>query len=109
MAVFLLLLALPLGCAYHLEEGGKAVILASSEAFKNFSGEYENTRHFERYKPKRIAVLPFQDLEQKLYSIDFDSDDPAGIVRRGLYNHIASLPFEDVELFQVDRMVKMRG
>ena len=109
VAIFLLVWALPLGCAYHLEEGGKAVILASSEAFKNFSGEYENTSHFEEYKPKRIAVLPFQDLEQKLYSIDFDSDDPAGIVRRGLYNHIASLPFEDVELFQVDRLLKNAG
>ena len=110
-ALFLLFLMLivPLGCAYHLEEGGKAVILASSEAFKNFSGEYENTAYFEKYKPKRIAVLPFQDLERKLYSIDLDADDPAGIVRRGLYNHVSSLPFEDVELFQVDRRLNNAG
>ncbi len=105
-ALLLLLTLAAAGCAYHLEEGGKAVILASSEAFKNFSGEFENTPYFKKHKPKRIAVLPFQDLERKMYSIDFASDDPAGIVRRGLYNHISSLPFQDVELYEVDRRLK---
>lgn len=79
---FLLLLILPSGCAYHLEEGGKAVIVASSEAFKNFNGEYENTGYFQKHKPRRIAVLPFQNAARKAYSIDFESDDPAGIPRK---------------------------
>jgi hypothetical protein len=108
-AALLLLLILPSGCAYHLEEGGKAVILASSEAFKNFTGEYENTGYFQKHRPKRIAVLPFQNLAHKAYSIDYESDDPAGIVRRGLYNHISSLPFEDVELYRVDRLIQNAG
>lgn len=109
LPLMVLIMVLAAGCASYIEEGGKAVIIASSEAFKNFSGEYENTAYFKKHKPKTIAVLPFQDLEQKLYSIDFNEEDPAGIVRRGMYNHISSLPFKDLEIFQTDRRLKNAG
>jgi hypothetical protein len=108
---FILLIALliPLGCAYTIEEGGKAAVIATSEAFKHFSGEYENTGYFQKYKPKSIAVLPFKDLERKSYSIDFEEDDPAGVVRRGMYNHISSLPFTDLEIYEIDQRLKNAG
>ena len=53
-------------------------------------------------------MLPFGALEEKSYSIDYSSENPAEIVRRGMYNHIASLPFNDLELFQTDQRLKKK-
>ena len=105
----LLLLAcliLATGCASVIEEDKEILIVASSEAFKRFNGEFENTAYFRKHKPARIAVLPFGALEEKSYSIDYSSENPAEIVRRGMYNHIASLPFKDLELYQTDQRLK---
>jgi len=98
-----------MGCAHVGTDTETALIIATSEAFKNFEGEYENTQYYKRHKPKSIAVLPFQDLERKNYSIDFEYENPAGVVRRGMYNHIASLPFKDLELYQTDKRLKNAG
>jgi len=109
LAVFLASMAF-MGCAYVQTDTDKAIgIIATSEAFNSFKGEYENTAYYKRHKPKSIAVLPFQDLEQKSYSIDFEYENPAGIVRRGMYNHIASLPFKDLELYNTDKRLKNAG
>jgi hypothetical protein len=97
------------GCAHGVGEGAGQMVIASSEAFKHFSGEFENTDYFRKHKPVSIAVAPFQDLQKKNYSINFDAENPANIVRRGMYNHIASLPFRDLEIYDVDNRLKNAG
>jgi len=96
-------------CAHYAGEGSSQAIVVTTEAFTNFNGEFENTDYFRKHKPSTIAVLPFQDLENKVFSIDFGAEDPGGVVRRGMYNHIASLPFADLELYQIDRRLKNAG
>lgn len=96
------------GCV-HVSTDKEAVIVATSEALKYFTGEYENTEYFKKHKPQSLAVLPFRYLKRKSYSIDFDSEDPGGIVRRGMYNHIASLPFRDLEIYNTDKLLKNAG
>ncbi len=99
-----------MGCAHVDISTDKAIgIIATSEAFKNFKGEFENTEYYKKHKPKSLAVLPFKGLDVKSYSIDFESENPAGIVRRGMYNHIASLPFRDLELYNTDKLLKNAG
>ena len=109
LVVFLASMAF-MGCTHMMTDTDKAIgIIATSEAFNSFKGEYENTAYYKRHKPKSIAVLPFQDLERKSYSIDFEYENPAGIVRRGMYNHVASLPFKDLELYNTDKLLKNAG
>jgi hypothetical protein len=109
--LFLALFAMTMafGCAHTGTKGTSPTLIATSEAFKLFKGEFENTEYFLKHKPKTIAVLPFQDLERKKYSLKFTSDDPAGVVRRGMYNHISSLPFKDLEIFDTDKRLKNAG
>ena len=108
--VALMVILTAVGCMHVSTSTEKAMgIIATSEAFKNFKGEYENTPYFQKHKPGSIAVLPFQYQEHKSYSIDFEAENPAGIVRRGMYNHIASLPFKDQELYLTDRLIKNAG
>ncbi|MCP3955255.1 MAG: hypothetical protein GY697_24000 [Desulfobacterales bacterium] len=90
------------------EEGGQFII-ATTEAFSRFKGEYENTTYFKRHKPASVAVLPFVGVEDKAYSIAYSKENPGDIVRRGMYNHIASLPFKDLELFNADKRLKNAG
>ncbi|MFH1984215.1 MAG: GNA1162 family protein [Pseudomonadota bacterium] len=97
------------GCASAIKDDENVLIVASTEAFTRFSGEYENTAYFLKHKPASIAVLPFEKMEDKSYSISYDSENPPEIVRRGLYNHIASLPFKDLELHQTDQRLKNAG
>jgi len=110
LPLFLSLLLLFLsGCAHYAGEDSGKVLIATSEAFQMFRGEFENTPYFREFKPTTIAVLPFQDLERKVFSIDYDAENPANIIRRGMYNHIASLPFKDVELYISDMRLKNAG
>jgi len=98
-----------MGCAHVQTDTDVIGIIATSEAFKSFKGEFENTEYYRKHKPRSIAVLPFQDLERKSYSIDFESENPAAVVRRGMYNHIASLPFKDLELYNTDKLLLNSG
>lgn len=102
-------LILATGCAHVSTEKGSVGIIATSEAFKNFSGEFENTEHFLKHKPVSIAVLPFHYSGEKRLSIDYADEDPAKIIRRGMYNHISSLPFSDLEIFDIDKRLKNAG
>ncbi len=101
-----LLLVLLWACAHYQGDGSVTTIIATSEAFKSFDGEYENTTYFKTHKPESIAVLPFSSLEQKPFTVESKGQHPEDIVRRGLYNHISSLPFKDMELFQTDTRLK---
>ncbi len=108
---FLLILPLLLvvGCAHVSTEKGSIGVVATSEAFKNFTGEYENTAYFVNHKPVSIAVLPFHYSGSKSYSIERAGENPAEIVRRGMYNHVSSLPFSDLEIYDIDRRLKNAG
>ena len=108
LLIICLLLAIA-GCASVIKDDKDVLVVASTEAFKRFNGEYENTAYFLKHKPARIAVLPFARLEEKSYSLNYASEDPAEIVRRGMYNHIASLPFKDLEIYQTDQRLKNAG
>ncbi|MFC1875954.1 GNA1162 family protein [Thermodesulfobacteriota bacterium] len=106
------LLMLPVtffGCAHYQGDGSMTIIIATSEAFNSFDGEYENSDYFKHHKPESIAVLPFSSLDEKLFTLDSGFEYPEDVVRRGLYNHISSLPFKDMELFQTDTLLKNAG
>jgi hypothetical protein len=107
--VLLLASAFFSGCATVGTQEGAGFIIATSEAFSRFKGEYENTTYFKRHKPVSVAVLPFEGVEDKSYSIAYSKENPGDIVRRGLYNHIASLPFKDLELYNTNKRLKNAG
>jgi hypothetical protein len=96
-------------CVHYQGEGTVGTIIATSEAFKAFDGEYENTRYFKNHKPASIAVLPFYSDEEKLFSAEDTQDQPEDIVRKGLYNHVSSLPFRDLEIADTDRRLINAG
>ena len=108
--IFLLLVVFPIfiGCT-HVSKDKSTVVIATSEAFKKFTGEFENTAYFKKHKPVSLAVLPFLYPKGESYFIELDAENPGGIVRRGMYNHIASLPFKDTELFDIDKRLKNAG
>ncbi len=109
LSVLLLLSAIFSGCATVGTEESAQFIVATTEAFTRFKGEYENTTYFKRHKPASVAVLPFAGLEDKSYSIAYHKENPGDIVRRGMYNHIASLPFKDLELYNTNKRLKNAG
>ena len=97
------------GCVHYQGENPVPTIIATSEAFKAFDGEYENTAYFKKHKPATIAVLPFTALEMKSYSLKSKFEHPENIVRAGMYNHISSLPFKDLEIFDTDTRLANAG
>jgi hypothetical protein len=97
------------GCAHVVQNDQGVTAILTSEAFSRFSGEYENTAYFKRHKPKTIAVMPFADDVDQRYGIENGPEGSAGIVRRGMVNHLASLPFVDQEIRETDRRLKNAG
>lgn len=112
--IFFALLALFLstlifGCAHYVGEGAETALIVTTEAFKLFNGAYENTEYFRKHKPSTISVLPFQFPKKESFVIGTEAENPANIVRRGMYNHVASLPFKDLEIYNTDRRLKNAG
>lgn len=66
-----------------------------------FSGTYKVDPYMEDHKPRTVAVLPFVDKS--------GSKEGAQAVRKGFYNHFSSLPFKDMEIYQVDRLLAKAG
>ncbi len=97
-----------LGCAHTTGGPGGPSVTLTSESFKYFSGEFENTEAMRARPPKTVAVLPFYGDESQ-WTFKFESENPTEIVRRGMYNHISSLAFSDLELFEVDLRLKNAG
>ncbi|MCG6909928.1 MAG: DUF799 family lipoprotein [Deltaproteobacteria bacterium] len=97
------------GCVHYQGDNPVPTIVATTEAFKAFDGEYENTPYFQHHKPVSIAVLPFTALEVKSYSLKTNFVHPEDIVRAGMYNHISSLPFKDLEIFDTDTRLANAG
>ena len=76
-------------------------VTVTSEAFDVFSGDFENTAAIKRNLPRSVAVLPFSGDPADWSGVEPD-EDPVLVVRRGFYNHLSSLPFQDLELAEVD-------
>ena len=102
------LLILLAACAHTGSQQTPGIVF-TTEAFKFFKGEFENTDYFRKHKPKTIAVAPFELAMDNGLSINFQDENPADIVRRGLYNHISSLPFQDLELYEIDKRLHNAG
>jgi len=110
LPIFLLLVTAVLSaCVHYKADSPISTIIATSEAFKSFDGEYENTDYFKNHKPESIAVLPFAALEVKTYSLKTMFEHPEDIVRAGMYNHISSLPFKDLEIYDTNTRLKNAG
>jgi len=77
--LLMVLLVLPpifSGCAHYKGDGSMTAIVATSEAFNSFDGEYENTDYFKHHKPESFAVLPFSSLEEKPFTLDAGFEHP---------------------------------
>ena len=74
---------------------------AGSPIETSFKGTYEITPYMETHMPRTVAVLPFVDRSK--------SQEGFEIVRKGFYNHFSALPFTDVELYRVDRLLRKAG
>ena len=66
-----------------------------------FKGTYKVDPYMEDHKPRTVAVLPFID---KSGSVEGSQE-----VRKSFYNHFSSLPFKDMELYRVDRLLAKAG
>jgi hypothetical protein len=84
------------GCASTETKGGLV-----SEIQKKFKGTYTVDPNMESHMPKTVAILPFVDESRSRKGNE--------IVRRGFYNHFSSLPFKDMELYQVDHLLRKAG
>jgi len=84
------------GCTTAGTKGGMV-----SDIKKMFGGTYTVDPYMEKHIPKTVAVLPFIDESR--------SQKGNEIVRRGFYNHFSSLPFKDMELYQVDHLLRKAG
>lgn len=66
-----------------------------------FTGTYKVDPYLEKHRPRSVAVLPFVNQSK--------SQKGSEAVRRGFYNHFSSIPYKDVELYRVDRLLKKAG
>ncbi|BBD06969.1 hypothetical protein [Desulfovibrio ferrophilus] len=85
---------------------GAPASMDSGEPFEVFSGEYENTKFMVDNPPRTLAVLPFGG-DPAEWSLAPEAEDPRDVVRRGMYNHLAAMPFADQELLETD--VRLSG
>lgn len=73
----------------------------SPQIISPFEGTYKVDPYLEKHKPRTIAVLPFLDQSR--------SEKGLKTVRRGFYNHFSSIPYKDMELYRVDRLLRKAG
>ncbi len=73
-----------------------------------FTGEYEVSPLLRTHPPKRVAVLPFEGNPEE-WDFAPDGIDPVKVLRRGFYNHLSSLPFQDMELREIDKRLAKAG
>lgn len=94
------------GCVASGKRSGTLVM--TSDAFNMFNGEYEALPALKDHTPRSIAVLPFTGNATQ-WKTTPESYSPTELVRRGMYNHISSLPFTDLELLNTDRLLANAG
>lgn len=94
------------GCAASGKRPGTLVV--TSDSFDIFNGEYEVLPALREHAPRSIAVLPFTGNATMWKSVP-EAYTPTDLVRRGLYNHVSSLPFTDQEMHETDRLLQNAG
>ncbi len=94
-------------CAHSGNRKSPSVTVAS-EAFDIFSGDFENTEAIKKRLPRSVAVLPFSGDPADWSGVETD-EDPIIIVRRGFYTQLSSLPFQDLELSEIDARLANAG
>jgi len=75
--------------------------LVSPQITAMFKGTYRVDPYFKDHVPHTVAILPFVDKSGNKTALE--------TVRRGFYNHFSSLPYTDMELFRVDRLLRKGG
>lgn len=98
--VILFLLVLPLLAISGCTVVTKSTVIAP-QIQDLFDGKYQVYPAMAKARPVSVAILPFVDVSK--------SQAGAQAVRRGFYNHFSSLPFRDMELWQVDDRLKKAG
>ena len=96
------------GCVHSVAAPGQATVAGTGDAFKHFSGEYENTALLRRSPPRTVAVLPFTGAPARWEAAPA-GQDPRQALRVSFYNHFSSLPVTDLELAEVDRRLREAG
>lgn len=66
-----------------------------------FKGTYKVDPYLKTHMPRTVAVLPFADQSKSKRGVE--------TVRKGFYNHFSSIPYTDVELYRVDRLLRKAG
>jgi len=66
-----------------------------------FKGTYKVDPYLKTHMPRTVAVLPFVDQSRGKQGVE--------PVRRAFYNHFSVLPYTDVELYRVDRLLGKAG
>jgi len=94
---FLLCSLIFLGCATVATK--KTVITPEIMTF--FKGTFKVDPYLKTHMPRTVAVLPFVDQSKSKQGIE--------AVRRAFYNHFSALPYTDVELYRVDRLLRKAG
>jgi parallel beta-helix repeat protein len=77
----------------------KAAITPEIQTF--FKGTFKVDPYLKTHMPKTVAVIPFVDQSKSKKGID--------AVRRAFYNHFSVLPYTDIELYRVDRLLRKAG
>ncbi len=115
--LLLLVLLLSASCAAKSSNGvassaaAKAVPdkgAVSDNMLNIFTGEYEASPLLLTHPPKLVAVLPFEGNPDE-WEFAPSGIDPVNVLRRGFYNHLSSLPFQDMELRETDKRLAKAG
>jgi parallel beta-helix repeat protein len=83
-----------MGCAAVATK--KTAITPEIRSF--FEGTYKVDPYLETHMPRTVAVVPFVDQSKSKQGVE--------AVRRAFYNHFSALPYTDVELYRVDRLLR---
>ncbi len=84
------------GCATATKETA-----TTPETQTSFKGTFKVDPYLETHMPRTVAVLPFVDRSK--------SKEGIKTVRKAFYNHFSSLPYTDVEIHRVDRLLRKAG
>lgn len=103
LAILLAILVIIAGCG-STRQRPAASGKVNDIPFAYFNGDYVNTETMRTSPPNSVAILPFTMEEE-----DETATEPTRIVRLGMYRHFAALPYEDMELHEVDHRLQSAG
>ena len=101
LRLFTLLFFLPIFIALQSCLVATQDTIITPEIRSLYEGDYKIDPYMKDHVPKYVAVMPFVDLSKSKEGFD--------TIRRGFYNHFSSLPFKDMELYQIDNLLRKAG